>query len=202
MTNRGLRSDVVLASASPRRRELLALIVDDFEVLPSDVEEPDHLPEPLECSVQELALSKALAAAAVRPGSLVIGADTIVVLDEVVMNKPSDADDARRMLRALSGRTHRVMTGVAVVKDQRSATGCEVTSVTVGTISDNQLEAYVASGEPFDKAGGYGIQGTAALFIQGIEGCYFNVVGLPVYRLGKLLASFGCLPTAQEVSKQ
>lgn len=188
---------VILASASPRRRELLSLVVPEFEVIPTDLDEPDDLPEPLEASVQDLALAKARVAAATRPEALVIGADTIVVLDGQVMGKPRAEDDARRMLSALSGRSHNVMTGVAVVWGDISTSACETTEVRFGPMSPEHIDRYIASGEPFDKAGAYGIQGGASLFVEGINGCYFNVVGLPVYRLNKLLEGARALASEQ-----
>jgi septum formation protein len=114
-----------------------------------------------------------------------------VAVDGELLGKPSGAEDAARMLRLLSGREHRVLTGVAVALEGKLRTGCETTRVVFDEISEEQIAAYVASGEPFDKAGAYGIQGRASVFVKGIEGCYFNVVGLPLHLLAKLLESCG-----------
>jgi len=173
---------LILASASPRRRELLAQAGFSFVVHPADVNE-DPLPgeEPL-AYVVRLARAKAEAVYAQLndPESLVLGADTTVTLDGHILAKPVDAADAARMLRMLSGRTHRVITGVAVAGARGTEVAAEVTGVRFVALSDDEIAAYVATGEPMDKAGAYGIQGIAAKWIPRIEGCYFNVVGLPL----------------------
>ncbi len=171
---------------------------------------PAHIPEdPLEgedpvAYVTRLAREKAQAVfrtlsaenhtkqeAAPEPGSLVVlGADTTVTIDKEILGKPEDAADAARMLRLLSGRTHRVITGVALVSAQRVEVAAETTAVRILTLSDEEIEAYVATGEPMDKAGAYAIQGLAARWIPRIEGCYFNVVGLPLALVSALLAGF------------
>lgn len=185
---------VVLASASPRREELLRCIMPVFEIAPAHLDEESLLVHPLETGVEAVAREKCLAVAARCPDALVIGADTVVAVDDVALGKPGDAAEAARMLRLLSGREHRVLTGVAVGVGDDVVSGCEITSVEFDDLSDAQIEAYVRSGEPFDKAGGYGIQGRASVFVRGIRGCYFNVVGLPLYRLSRMLERAGTVP--------
>ena len=179
---------VVLASGSPRRRELLTQMgVAEFEILPARGEEtaPDGLtPDAL---VRCLALQKAQEISALRPDSIVIGADTVVVLDDAVLGKPKDEADAVRMLSALQGRTHKVYTGLAVLCGTQVLQHAECTSVTFRAMTAAEITDYAASGEPMDKAGAYGIQGLACRFIRGIEGDYYNVVGLPVCALDELL---------------
>jgi len=185
-----LRVPLILASRSPRRRKLLAQLGLDFEVHPSDLDEnaTNHrLPEQL---VEQLALEKARAVAARFPEALTLGADTIVVLDGDVLNKPADEAEARAMLRRLSGRTHTVYTGVALVHpaSQREVVDYEATQVTFAPLTDAEIDAYVATGSPLDKAGAYGIQDDyGAVFIRRIEGDYYNVVGLPLHRLYRML---------------
>lgn len=179
---------VVLASGSPRRRELLGQMgITEFEVLPARGEEtaPTGL-TPAEL-VRHLALQKAREVAALRPDALVIGADTVVVLDGAVLGKPKDEADAKRMLAALSGRSHEVYTGLAVLCGGREYGHAERTEVTFRDMTGAEIAAYVATGEPMDKAGAYGIQGRACVFIRGIRGDYYNVVGLPVCALHELL---------------
>ncbi len=181
---------IVLASQSPRRRELLGRIFQDFIVRCDTAEElkiPGENPEEM---VQRLALAKANNVAAECEGNaVVIGADTVVVLDGMVLGKPKDEEEAFRMLDMLSGREHTVFTGVAVLDTEsgRWETFVEGTKVRFSTMSEAEIRAYIASGEPMDKAGAYGIQDLGSLFIEGIEGDYFNVVGLPICKLGKLL---------------
>ena len=183
---------LILASASPRRRELLASLGLTFEVVPSDADEtlePIALPE----AVAALALRKARAVAATRRGGLIVAADTIVVIDGRALGKPADRAEARAMLQTLRGRTHEVMTGVVVLDaaSGRHATETVISRVTMAAYSDAAIDAYVAGGEPLDKAGAYGIQGRAGRFISRIEGCYFNVVGLPLARLQQALNELG-----------
>ncbi len=176
---------LVLGSASPRRRELLTQAGYTFTVHPAHVPE-DPLPgEAPIAYVTRLAREKAQAVftelAPRTPGKLqVLGADTTVTLDNQILAKPEDPADAARMLRLLSGRSHHVITGVAVVTPQAAEVAAEVTAVRFLTLTDAEIEAYVATGEPMDKAGAYAIQGRAARWIPRIEGCYFNVVGLPL----------------------
>ena len=190
---------LILASTSPRRRELLGLLGLPFEVVASGYDEeavsPDTLSPP--DYVTTLARGKALEVAGRTAGdALVIGADTTVTLDGLYLNKPSDAEDAKRMLRTLSGRTHQVYTGLCLVSVQNGAVqepvlDHAITDVAFDTLSEEVIAAYVATGEPLDKAGAYGIQGKALSFIPSIHGDYFNVVGLPLNRLAKLLEPFG-----------
>jgi septum formation protein len=183
---------LILASQSPRRLELLRNAGVDCTVAPADVDEsllPDE--EPL-AYVQRLAREKALAALAKAPaGALVLGADTTVVLDDESLGKPIDEADACQMLRRLSGRSHRVMTGVCVAwqsaQGPQTLVEAEVTEVEFSTMSDREIADYVATGEPMDKAGAYGIQGRASRWIPRLRGCYFNVVGLPVARVCAML---------------
>ena len=195
---------LVLASSSPRRRELLAQAGFTFEVHPAEINEEPRINEsPLDLVVR-LAREKAEKVYAGQDGRLgldgvVLGADTTVTLDGAILGKPLDAEDAARMLRMLSGRTHRVITGVAVVSaaDPKGVSGAargmrvevaaEVTAVRFLTLSEDEIREYVASGEPMDKAGAYAIQGRAAKWIPRVEGCYFNVVGLPLALVSALL---------------
>lgn len=194
---------LILASASPRRRELLTQAGFAFQVCPADIAEDPHPDEEPVAYVTRLAREKAQAVfarqtaiaglvvgAEVDSNLVVLGADTTVTLDDRILGKPEDAADAARMLRLLSGRSHRVITGIAVVTAQSTQVASEITVVRFLPLSDAEIEAYVATGEPMDKAGAYGIQGRAARWIPRIEGCYFNVVGLPLALVGSLLA--GC----------
>jgi len=182
---------IVLASASPRRTELLRAILPEFDVIPSGIEESmDGASGPVDLVIS-LASAKAEDVAVGCRDCVIIGADTLVVVDDHTLGKPEDAGDARRMLRLLSGRTHSVITGVSVVYRGETTTSAEVTEVLFSTMTEGQIEAYTQTGEPLDKAGAYGIQGRASIFIQGIKGCYFNVVGLPLFRLNQLLADRG-----------
>lgn len=185
---------LLLASASPRRKEILERLGLDFDILPapSHVEgepEPDEAPETF---AVRAARAKADAVAEERRGVVVVAADTIVVLDGEIMGKPADAAEAAKMLRRLAGRGHRVFTGVAVRgPGGGAASAVESTGVRFRGLSDPEIDAYVATGEPLDKAGAYGIQGYGATFVEGIDGCYFNVMGLPVVRLLEVLAETG-----------
>lgn len=183
-----LSAPLVLASASPRRRQLLSKLGLAFEVVPSDADEtwPDRLaPGP---AVEELARRKAEVVARERPGALVLGADTVVVLGEEVLGKPADEAEARATLARLAGRSHTVYTGLALVLGDRLATAHEATRVSFGDLSEEEVAAYVATGSPLDKAGAYGIQDDlGSLFVARIEGDYFNVVGLPLHRLYRTL---------------
>lgn len=183
--------DIVLASASPRRQELLRQVGLAFRVIPSNVSE--EVADPLTPGelVEHLALIKAADVAAREPGALVIGADTIVVVDGAVLGKPKDRADAIAMLERLSGREHQVMTGVALLYGNRRLVSHEETSVRFVPLTRAQIERYVDTGEPMDKAGAYGIQGRASAMISGIEGDYFNVVGLPLCRTVRMLSQLG-----------
>ena len=180
---------LILASASPRRRELLVQAGLDFEVSPAHINEDLRPDEDPIAYVVRLAREKAEAVyAQVRDSeAIVIGADTTVTLDGHILAKPEDANDAGRMLRMLSGRTHRVITGVAIASATGVEVAAEVTGVQFLTLTDDEIAAYIATGEPMDKAGAYGIQGYAAKWIPRIEGCYFNVVGLPLALVSTML---------------
>lgn len=185
---------LILASASPRRRELLAQAGYSFTVHPAHLPEDPFPGEDPIAYVTRLAREKAQSVLArlssnvsAPPQVAVLGADTTVTLDNQILAKPADPADAVRMLRLLSGRTHHVITGVAVVTDASAQVAAEVTAVRFLTLSDQEIEAYVATGEPLDKAGAYAIQGRAARWIPRIEGCYFNVVGLPLALVTALL---------------
>ena len=184
---------IILASQSPRRRQLLGQIgLDHFIVRPArgeEVMDPALSPAQL---VEELSRQKAReVAGASDPGDLVIAADTVVAIDGRVLGKPHDREEACAMLSALSGREHTVYTGVTVCRDDRMLTQHEATQVRFRPLSPREIRAYVDSGEPMDKAGAYGIQGLGALLVEGIRGDYFNVVGLPLCRLGQMLSQFG-----------
>ncbi len=182
---------VILASQSPRRRELLSLIGITHEVQPANIDETP-LPRELATSHSErLAREKASLVAAREPGALVIGADTVVVVGDTILGKPGDDDDAREMLRRLSGRTHSVFTAVAIACDDMVDSEVEGVSVTFRKLSAAAIDAYVATGEPTDKAGAYGIQGYGSTLIDRIEGDYFAVMGLPLRRLVALVERAG-----------
>jgi len=185
--------DIILASGSPRRAELLQQIKLPFTIQVSDVDEDNiEKGEPSEW-VQRLALAKAKDVAHKFDKGLIIGADTIVVYENRVLGKPQNIQQAIKMLEFLSGSTHRVLTGIALVDvtTKEAITDVEITEVKFRVLTKKEIEAYVASGEPMDKAGSYGIQGLGALFVEGISGCYFNVVGLPLNRLARILQHFG-----------
>ena len=184
---------IVLASRSPRRRQLLEQMgLRDCRIVCSDADEtasPGLTPPAL---VEALSARKAAAVQhAAAAGDLIIAADTVVALDGRVLGKPADGPDAFAMLSALSGRRHQVYTGLTVVCGAQRLTEHEVTAVTFRSLSSAEICAYIATGEPMDKAGAYGIQGRGALFVEGIEGDYYNVMGLPVCRLGRILARLG-----------
>jgi septum formation protein len=183
---------IILASSSPRRAQLLETIGVEFELAPSQIQERPHAGEAPPDYITRLARAKVIAVARKRDSGLVIGADTIVVLDGRVLGKPEDEEDAERMLRQLSGRWHAVMTGVALydIATRREVADYDKTLVRFAQLTDREIEWYVKSGEPSDKAGAYGIQGLGSLFVEEIAGNYFNVVGLPlplVYRLARRL---------------
>ena len=184
--------EIILASQSPRRKELLTRIGLVFRVSAPDVDEsvePGLSPADM---VERLSLRKARTAAKnFAPDVLIIAADTVVALDGAVLGKPRDGDDAFSMLSALSGREHRVYTGITVLQGNRAVTQHEATDVTFRELSPDEIRGYIATGEPMDKAGAYGIQGVGALLVSGIRGDYSNVMGLPVFRLGQILSDFG-----------
>mgnify|MGYP001168697920 FL=1 len=185
---------LVLASASPRRRELLAGLNLPFLVHPSRAEEAAvALPEDPQDRVRYLALCKAREVANIYPDHVVLGVDTVVALDGRILEKPADSEEAVRMLQALSGKWHQVYSGLALVHRStgQERQGVVQTAVHFLPLGEEEIRAYVATGEPMDKAGAYGIQGRAAVFIDESRGCYFNVVGLPLAALAQLLREFG-----------
>jgi septum formation protein len=181
--------NVILASASPRRRALLEMLhVKNLIVHPAAGEELPHPELAPDALVRELSRCKAaeVAAACAGPDDVVVGADTVVVLDGAVLGKPRDTDDARRMLSALSARTHTVYTGLTVIRGTRLLSHAERTDVRFRALAPEEIDAYVATGEPMDKAGAYGAQGYASLFVEHLDGDFFNVMGLPLCALGNL----------------
>lgn len=186
---------LVLASASPRRQELLRQLGIPFDVVPSDLPEEWPPTGSARDAVTALALAKARAVCRRLGAALVLGADTAVVLDRQVFGKPESAEDARRMLRALRGREHEVITGVALVEaaSGREAAAAVVSRVRMRDYGEAEIEAYVASGEPFDKAGAYAIQGAGSALVEDVRGCYTNVVGLPLTTTRRMLEAWGVI---------
>jgi septum formation protein len=194
LLSKASQTDLVLASRSPRRFELLSSLGFEFDVVPADEEaergvrhdDPRGLPE-------IVARRKCDQVAAKRPGSIVVAADTVVIVDGEILNKPADDDEARRYLSLLSGRTHSVVTGVVIQRrrDGVDLAASETTRVTFRALADEEIDAYVATGEGRDKAGSYGVQGLGAGLVRSIEGCYYNVVGLPVALLCEMLRKIG-----------
>jgi septum formation protein len=198
---------LILASASPRRQDLLRSAGIPFSVQPTDIPEIPQAGEPPQKCAERLAREKALAVFRLRPADYVLGADTIVVLDNLILGKPGDAADAARMLRLLSGHTHQVITGVCLAGPEKpvgsspspvasgtfSDTRSEITQVTMEALAEDEIQRYVATGEPMDKAGAYAIQGIASRWISRIEGDYANVVGLPVALVYGMLLEHGAL---------
>lgn len=182
---------VILASGSPRRRELLRMIGIAHEVIPADIDESYRPGEPPIAHAERLAREKGAVIAARHPDALVISADTIVVIDDMVLGKPADAADAARMLRRLSGRTHTVFTAVAATLDGRTESGVESVTVTFRPLSDETIAEYIATREPMDKAGSYGIQGYGAVIVERIDGDFFAVMGLALGRMMELLGRLG-----------
>lgn len=180
---------LILASGSPRRKEILGLFGRPFEIITSDIEEPVNESDAPEVTVMALALEKAMdVASRMEPGTLVIGADTLVYCDGY-MGKPLDHADAKQMLERLQGRDHQVYTGVAIIRagTDEKVVDSVCTTVKMKPLSADIIQSYINSGEPMGKAGAYAIQGKGTLLIEGIQGDYFNVVGLPIGRLGELL---------------
>lgn len=190
---------IVLASQSPRRRELLGKMGLTFTAKSPEIDEDALQGLPARELVKALAREKALHIAKDEtPDTIVIGSDTVVVLNDVILGKPSSPQQAEEMLTALSGRTHQVVTGVAVCQGDKVTSEAEVTQVTFRPLTPEEVRHYVRTGEPMDKAGAYGIQGYGALLVESIQGDYSSVVGLPVCRLGRILLDFGvdCLALA------
>jgi septum formation protein len=184
---------LILASASPRRKELLGKLGVPFDVIVPDCDEtvPDGIPAGE--AAELLAVRKAAAVAKLHPDAVVIGADTTVLLDDRILGKPHDRAECCEMLHMLSGRQHRVVTGVAIFWNGRSASFSDETLVQFYPLTEAEIAAYADSDEPYDKAGAYGIQGQGALLVAGISGDYSNVVGLPVSRLARQMRAFGLL---------
>ena len=180
---------LILASQSPRRKELLSLMRLPFEIRVADIDETMDKTLSIADGVAELSRRKANAIPR-EPEDIVIAADTIVVLDDKVLGKPKDTEDARQMLTALSGRTHQVMTGFTVCRGEEAVSHTEITDVTFRKLTEKDIEAYIATGDPMDKAGSYGIQNGAALFVEKLCGDYYNVMGLPICRLSQILEAF------------
>lgn len=180
---------IILASGSPRRKKLLNYIVAEFDVIPSDIDEIAN-GTPAE-QVEKLATDKAMDIAKDHPDAIVIGSDTLVAIGSKVFGKPTDAADAADMLGQLSGNTHEVYTGVTVVCGNDIKTAHSMTKVTFNTMTPDEIDAYIRTGEPMDKAGGYGIQQYGGKFIRKIDGCYFNVMGLPQSIVYNMLKEFG-----------
>ncbi len=189
-----MNKKIILASASPRRRELLKTIGLEFTVIPSSVEEDiEHKPFSYKL-IEDLALQKVLDVKdKISFPAVIIGSDTVVVIDNRVLGKPKDSNDAFNMLKLLSGRVHRVISAIAVHDNQTQKTvKTSVTSeVSFREIRDDEIRDYIKTAEPADKAGAYAIQGKAAIFVKGINGCYSNIVGISVYKTAEILAEFG-----------
>ena len=188
-----MEKTIILASNSPRRKELLRQIGMSFRSDPADVDERILPGEEADEYAVRVALDKASVAAERTGAGIIIAADTIVVLGTTVLGKPADAKDAERMLGMLSGKMHAVITGLVVMDagTRKTQKRIAVTNVWFRNLTNDEIVSYVATGEPLDKAGAYGIQERGALFVQKIEGCYFNVVGLPLSLLGEMLVDFG-----------
>lgn len=197
------RSNIILASASPRRRELLESIGLEFEVRSSDVPEEQQTGEQVGAYVQRLAGDKAATVSALFPESWVIAADTVVYLDETVLEKPVDRDEAVTMLVKLAARTHSVFSGLVLMNGSRGEALTEVvrTEVTIMPLERPIIEWYVDTGEPMDKAGAYAIQGQGAMFVERIEGSYTNVVGLPLPTLFRMMKSVGISPVGPKTTR-
>ena len=179
---------LILASKSPRRQELLKFITDDFIIQTADVDE--NLPEGISPADAVLYLSKIKAEPFRSEENTVIGADTVVAIDGAILGKPADENDARNMLKRLSNKVHSVFTGVTIIKGKKEKSFFVETKVKFLALTDEMIEAYIKTGEPFDKAGAYGIQGFGCLLVEKIDGDYFNVVGLPVSKLNQSLFTF------------
>ena len=194
---------IILASQSPRRRELLERMgLSPFEVIPARGEEVMDPTLDAAGLVEALSQQKAAEVSAARPEGLVIAADTVVALDGLILGKPRDRRQAEEMLSRLSGRSHTVYTGLTVRMGARAVTGHEATRVRFRPLSAADIAHYAATGEPMDKAGAYGIQGYGSMLVEGIEGDYYNVMGLPVCRLAAILARFGVDPLAMAARKE
>ena len=188
--------DVILASRSPRRREILSMLGVKFEIVSADADESSEITAPNQL-VRELALRKGRATrdllcaeGRLTDDTLIIASDTVVALGESILGKPEDEEEAREMLRSLSGKSHKVVSGIALLTKDRETAAAEETDVHFSVLSEQEIDRYVKTGEPMDKAGAYAIQGGASIWVEGIDGDYHNVVGLPVHRLNRLLEDF------------
>lgn len=184
---------LILASASPRRQELMKDIGCPFECIPSNAKENLNQSLSIDLAIEQIAYDKAKDVFMQHPQDVVVGCDTMVVLNGIALGKPKDEEDAKRMLRNLSGKTHQVITGVAIVMENEKFLFHEVTNVTFYDLNENSINAYIETGESMDKAGSYGIQGYGKILVKGIQGDYFNVVGLPVARLYRELKRMNVL---------
>ena len=181
---------IILASASPRRQELLRYIVTDFDIIPADIDETISDDITADKAAEYLSVKKSEHISAQYPDSLVIGSDTVVIIDGEILGKPSDEKDAESMLRKLSGQVHTVVTGVCLSMNGRSESFSKETKVRFYPLTDKEILDYIATQEPMDKAGAYGIQGFGSVLIEGIEGDFFNVMGLPVASLKRKIEEF------------
>ncbi|MBE7005556.1 MAG: septum formation inhibitor Maf [Ruminococcaceae bacterium] len=183
---------IILASKSPRRRELLEKLGLDFTVMTEDVDETMDPARVLETEIQRVSERKARAVQSLAgPEDLIISADTVVCADGRRLGKPADAAEARAMLRLLSGREHTVVSGLCLLRGDRCETASVTTALHFRPLSDREIDAYIATGEPMDKAGAYGIQGLASIFVDRLDGDYYNVMGLPLCTLAAMLRGFG-----------
>ena len=183
---------IILASASPRRKELLKLLCVDFDILVGETDESINEGLPITDEIKRLSYEKANAVSTlVSPDDVIIAADTAVTLGGKVFGKPRDADEAYSMLKTLSGKTHEVITGVTVKRGDKADTRAAVTKVTFRQLGDKEIKAYIATGDPFDKAGGYALQGISSIFVTGISGDHFNVYGLPLSMFADMLRGLG-----------
>ena len=187
----GAAPRVILASQSPRRRELLTLVGLAHEVMPADINEDVRAGEDPAAYTERLAREKAAVIAARHPEAIVIAADTTVVVDGEILGKPTDVADARAMIRRLAGRSHTVLTAIAVARGGNEVSAVESVGVTFRALTDDEIARYVATGEPMDKAGAYGIQGWGATIVERVDGDYFSVMGLGLRRLVALFAELG-----------
>ena len=182
---------IILASQSPRRAELMRMLNLEFDILPADIDETYLKHEAAPAHAQRLAREKALVIAEQHPDALVVGSDTVVVIDRIVLGKPSDDDDAVAMLMRLQGRTHRVATGIAVAQGGECIAETEIVRVKFRSFDEHVAREYVATREPMDKAGAYGIQGYGASLVEWVHGDYFAVMGLPVQRMTRMFEQMG-----------
>ena len=191
----------IVASSSPRRRELLEFFGFDFKVIPSGADE--NLQENIDAceAVKELSKRKAESVFAENKDAVVLGCDTVVSLDGAILGKPSDEEDARKMLRILSGRTHQVFSGVTIMDKDKTETFAVCSEVQFYELSDEDIDSYIKTGEPMDKAGAYGIQGLGGALVRKIDGDYYNIVGLPISKTIKVLAGFGVKGSTQGESR-